>query len=60
MGNSSRTAKALASTTSIHAPHGTLYRENYGSGEKLWATDHCEKDINQVSIVFTGVVLDCK
>lgn len=60
VGNSSRAAEALASTTSVHAPHGTLYRKNYGSGEKLWATDYCEKDINQVSIVFTGIVLDLK
>lgn len=60
MGNSSRTAKTLASTTSVHAPYGTLYREDHGSGKKLWSSDYCKKNINQVSIVFTGSVFDTK
>lgn len=55
MGNSPRAAEALARATSVHTSHGALHRKNYGAGEKLWATDYCEKDINQVSIVVTGI-----
>lgn len=60
MGNRSRTAEALASTTSIHAPHGPLHRKNDGTGEELRAADYCEEDIYQVSSTFTGIVLDLK
>lgn len=58
MGDSARPAKTLASTTSVHAPYGTLYRKDHGSGKKLWSSDYCKKNINQVSIVFTGSVSD--
>lgn len=48
MGHCAGTASAFVSPKSLHPPNGALYRKNHGSRQKLWTSNYCKEDINQV------------
>lgn len=50
VGDCPRAAEAVARPEGLHAAHGPLHWEDDGPGEELRATDHSQKDINQVSV----------
>lgn len=50
MGHCTGTASAFVSSKGLHPANGALHRENHGSRQKLWTSNYCEEDINQVSI----------